>query len=56
VAVSLAAEKFREFRDDLIWSFFHEPVAGFANDHAFDIRRHKPALLNQELAGSLFPG
>ena len=47
---SLAVEKFDEFRDDLIRRFFHEPVAGITNDHAFDIRRHKPALLNQEIA------
>jgi hypothetical protein len=41
VAPSLAAEKFHEFRDDLIGCFFHEPVLGFANDHAFDTRRRK---------------
>ena len=46
----LAVEKFDEFRDDLIRCFFHEPVSGVTNDHAFNIRRHKPALLNQKIA------
>ena len=50
----LAVEKFDEFRDHLIRRFFHEPVSGVANDHAFHIRRHKPALLNQALAGGFF--
>jgi hypothetical protein len=33
----LAIQKFDQLRDDLIRRLFHEPVAGIANDHAFDI-------------------
>lgn len=47
---SLAIEEFDEFRDDLIRCFFHEPVPGMTDDDAFNIRRHKPALLDQEIA------
>jgi hypothetical protein len=50
----LAIQKFDELRDDLIRRFFHEPVAGIANDHAFDIRRNEPALLNEKIAGGFF--
>jgi hypothetical protein len=46
----LAIQKFDQFRDDLILRFFHEPVAGIANDHTFDIRRNEPALLNEKIA------
>jgi hypothetical protein len=46
----LAIQKFDQFRDDLILRFFNEPVAGIANDHTFDIRRNKPALLNEKVA------
>jgi hypothetical protein len=52
----LVIEKFDEFGDDLIGRFFHEPVAGIANDHAFNVRCDKPALLNEEIARSLFAG
>ena len=46
----LAIEKFDEFGDDLIGGFFHQPVPGIADDHPFNIRRHEPTLLNQEVA------
>src|SRR5713101_4953693 len=36
----LPIEEFDEFRNDLIRRFFHEPVPGITNDHAFDIRCH----------------
>jgi hypothetical protein len=51
---SLAIQKFDKLRDDLIRRFFHEPVAGITNDHAFDIRRNEPALLNKKIAGGFF--
>lgn len=47
---SLAVEKFDEFRDDLIRHFFHHLIYGITDDYAFNIRRHEPALLNQEIA------
>ena len=47
---SLATEEFDEFRDDLIRRLFHEPVPGMTDDDAFNMRRHKPALLDQEIA------
>jgi hypothetical protein len=40
---SLTAEKFDEHGDDLTGRCSHEPMPEFANHHAFDIRRHKPA-------------
>ena len=53
---ALAGEKIYEFRDDLVRRFFHEPVPRTTYDHAFNIFRHKPALLNQEITRSLFSG
>ena len=47
---SLATEEVDEFRDDLIRRFFHQPVPRMTDDDAFNIRRHKPALLDQEIA------
>jgi hypothetical protein len=47
---SLATEEIDEFRDDLIRRFFHQPVPGMTDDDAFNIRRHKPALLDQDIA------
>jgi hypothetical protein len=40
----------------LIRRLFHEPVPGITNDRAFHIRCDKPALLNEEIAGSFFAG
>jgi hypothetical protein len=34
----------------LIRRFFHEPVPGMTADDAFKLRRHKPALLDQDIA------
>src|ERR1700676_3658987 len=53
---SLGAKEFYELRDDLIGGFFHQPVPGIANYHAFHMLGDKPALLNQEIAGRLFAG
>jgi hypothetical protein len=50
----LAIQKFDQLRNDLMRRFFHEPVAGIANDHAFDIRGNEPALLNEKIAGGFF--
>jgi len=53
-ARGLAIQKLDELRDDLVRGFFHEPVAGIANDQAFDIRCNEPALLNEKIAGGFF--
>ena len=47
---SLATEEVDECRDDLIRRFFHQPVPGMTDDDAFHMRRHQPALFDQELA------
>jgi hypothetical protein len=52
----LAIEKVDEFGHDLMGLFFHEPVVGIANDHAFSVGCDKPALLNEEIARSYFAG
>jgi hypothetical protein len=70
-AMRLAVEKLDEFRDDLIRRFFHQPVPGFTNDHAFNICRpdgkrssivfmissaHRTAsAIALRVAGTLFP-
>ena len=54
--VALAIQKLDQLRDDLIRRFFHEPVAGIANYHAFDIRRNEPALLKKKIARGFFTG
>jgi hypothetical protein len=51
----LASEKFDKFGDDLIRRLFHKPVAGIANDHAFNVGCDKSTLLNEEIAGSFSP-
>src|ERR1700730_10127622 len=53
---ALAIEKVDEFGHDLMGLFFHEPVVGIANDHAFSVGCDKPALLNEEIARSYFAG
>jgi hypothetical protein len=47
---SLATEEVDECRDDLIRRFLHQPVPRMTDDDAFHMRRHQPALFDQELA------
>ena len=50
----LAIEKFDQFRDDLVQRFFHQPMAPAFDEHALDIGRHHPALLDQERTAGFF--
>ncbi len=50
-----ARQKFDESRDDLVGRFFHQPMAGSADDDAFHIGCDEPGLPNEAIARSLFP-
>src|SRR6201991_2784885 len=52
----LAVEKLDQFWNDLIRRFFHQPVPLTLEDHALDISRHQPALLDQEITARLLSG
>jgi hypothetical protein len=51
----LATEKLDELGNDLTGRLFHEPVSGIPDDDVFNVCRDQPALLNQDITGSLLP-
>jgi len=53
-AAILTIEKLDQFRDDLVWCFFHQPVSRAFDKHALNIVRHHLALLDQERTAGFF--